>query len=201
MSTVGNNSTSSNNSWLAYGVNTNDQIAVQITMSAAGNVTDLHAYFAGDGVNLPNCVLCLWSSTGTLLAQSSSFNSPSGSRTVNGQQWNDQSITPYAATNGQVLYVGYYRDHSTWDVFSYQTGTGTIYSMSTTSATPVNMSGMSTQTGSIGAYLGYTVPVTGGLKIWNGSAYAKHPVKTWNGSSWVRNPLKSWDGSAWRWRG
>lgn len=38
---------------------------------------------------------------------------------------------------------------------------------------------------------------SGRLKVWDGSAWAKHPVKVWNGSTWVTCPLKVWNGTAW----
>lgn len=33
--------------------------------------------------------------------------------------------------------------------------------------------------------------------IWNGSAWAAHPVKHWNGTAWEQKPMKRWSGSAW----
>src|SRR6185437_12314427 len=43
------------------------------------------------------------------------------------------------------------------------------------------------------AYLNYT-PSPSGAKVWDGSAFVKHPVKTWNGFAWVRHPVKTWNG-------
>jgi hypothetical protein len=38
---------------------------------------------------------------------------------------------------------------------------------------------------------------TGGIKVWNGSAWVSKPVKVWNGSAWVTKPVKRWNGSSW----
>lgn len=38
---------------------------------------------------------------------------------------------------------------------------------------------------------------TGGIKVWNGSAWVPKPVKVWNGSAWVVKPVKRWNGSSW----
>lgn len=45
---------------------------------------------------------------------------------------------------------------------------------------------------------GPVVTTTGGMKVWNGSAWVIKPVKVWNGSAWAVKPVKFWDGSTWR---
>lgn len=42
-----------------------------------------------------------------------------------------------------------------------------------------------------------TVDAAGGLKVWNGTAWAIKPVKVWTGTAWVTKPVKRWTGSAW----
>lgn len=42
-----------------------------------------------------------------------------------------------------------------------------------------------------------TPAFTGGMKVWNGTAWVIKPVKWWNGTAWVTKPLKRWNGTAW----
>jgi hypothetical protein len=42
-----------------------------------------------------------------------------------------------------------------------------------------------------------TPTLTGGMKVWTGSAWVIKPVKVWTGSAWVVKPVKRWTGSAW----
>ncbi|HEY8562785.1 MAG TPA: hypothetical protein VIL74_20575 [Pyrinomonadaceae bacterium] len=41
------------------------------------------------------------------------------------------------------------------------------------------------------------VTVTGGMKVWNGSAWVIKPVKRWNGSAWVTARVKFYNGTSW----
>lgn len=38
---------------------------------------------------------------------------------------------------------------------------------------------------------------TGGVKVWDGSAWTAKPVKVWDGTAWVTKPVKVWNGTAW----
>lgn len=42
-----------------------------------------------------------------------------------------------------------------------------------------------------------TIPGSGDIKTYNGTAWVAKPVKVWNGTSWVTKPLKMWNGTAW----
>jgi hypothetical protein len=52
-------------------------------------------------------------------------------------------------------------------------------------------------TSTLGA-TGVTVgAITGQPKVWNGTAWVKHPAKVWTGAAWPQKPIKKWDGSSW----
>ena len=41
-------------------------------------------------------------------------------------------------------------------------------------------------------------PATGGVKVFNGTAWVAATVKRWDGSAWVATTAKRYDGSAWQ---
>ncbi len=40
-------------------------------------------------------------------------------------------------------------------------------------------------------------PVTGLIKVFDGTSWSAKPVKVWNGIAWIQKPVKRWNGSAW----
>lgn len=38
---------------------------------------------------------------------------------------------------------------------------------------------------------------SGGVKVWDGTAFVVKPIKVYNGSTWVEKPVKVWNGSSW----
>ena len=45
--------------------------------------------------------------------------------------------------------------------------------------------------------VGFSIALTGLIKMWNGTAWVQRPVKVWNGTKWVTKPVKAWSGAAW----
>jgi hypothetical protein len=43
----------------------------------------------------------------------------------------------------------------------------------------------------------FTIPVTSGLKMWNGTAWVNGVIRVWNGTAWVANTNRIWNGTAW----
>lgn len=39
--------------------------------------------------------------------------------------------------------------------------------------------------------------VTGGIRIWNGTAWTKQPAKIWNGTAWTVGTVNIWNGTSW----
>lgn len=204
MANVGITSTSGNNSWEEFFVNTNNQVFMSVVMPEDGNITDLHCYFGGASGSV-SARLCLWNSAGTLQRQSGAFTQPGGSASINGQSLASQSISSYSATSGQQLFIGFWRDPASSHVVSFNSGAGGTYARKFASS-PTNTGSASTQGGKPSFYLTYT-PVsppppptpTGGINIWHGgSGWGKHPVKVWHGGSgWLSHPVKTWNGSSW----
>ncbi len=202
MARAGNDNLGWNDSWNAYGINNNNQMAQLFDLpGGGGTATSLSVYFAGDGVSV-NANLGLWDANGNFLRGSDQFSCGSGSRSVNGQHWNTKDILEIDFQTGWQWYVGLFRDPAKWHVYSFDWSGGSHiayhYDNIAHFYTYVSL------TGRMCAYLTYYTtppPSSGGIKTWNGSSFVKHPVKVWSGSAWVWRPVKTWDGSAWRRRG
>lgn len=110
LTNIGNTATPSN-SYNWYGVNASNVMAIKVTMPQAAVITSLSAYFAAkNGLGSTTAALCIWDSSGNLLAQTATFALAAGSGAIGGQSWQTQALTSnYLASNGQVLYIGWWR--------------------------------------------------------------------------------------------
>ena len=43
----------------------------------------------------------------------------------------------------------------------------------------------------------FTIPITSGVKLWNGTAFVNGLTRIWNGSAWVAITTRIWNGSSW----
>jgi hypothetical protein len=135
MAIVGSTSNPNGGNFNFSGSNTLNQCGSIVTMPTAGRIYDLGVYVAGDGSSTP-MILCLWDVSGNLLAQTGSFTCPSGSHTVLGQSWQVQNlVTPYQATNGQQLYIGFWRTAANSDIFTVNSA-GTFTSNTNLTGSP-----------------------------------------------------------------
>jgi hypothetical protein len=115
---------------------------------------------------------------------------------TNNQQWNTVTLpTAVDAVLGDWYGVGFWSPVGAAYNFSVDNTGGTHDEESYSS--PSSFTGAGNFGWTMGAYLTYT-PGLSGVKVWNGSANVKHPVRTWNGSAWVWHPVKTWNGSAWQ---
>lgn len=202
MPTVGRTTTSGNNNWVQNTGSMNQQ-AMRITMPEAGIITTLHVYVSGSGSTITG-QLCLWNSSGTLVAQTGNITFSSGSTGINGQATQSHALSSnYLASSGQVLYIGWWRSSSQTANFSYINSGGTIrpqvLSGVSNVSSPTTLTVSTGTTGQLTAWADYTP--AGGLGLAASGSFVKHPLNRWSGSAWQRHPLKRWNSStgSWEW--
>jgi hypothetical protein len=200
--------TTSGNDTSVINTGSNNQYGYAISMPVTGLVQYLDVYMAGSGGTC-RTVLCLWNSSGTLLAQTAQFTASAGSGGVNGQSMHRAAvITPIVISAG-TYYVGFWRNGSDSAEWSYNAGSGTIHPSApsggvSNAGSPSNLNTGSTTTGQMSAFLEY---VQGGLGLASGGSFHKYAMKRYNSgaSAWQRHPLKRWNASAngglgaWEW--
>lgn len=193
-STVGRTSTSNSNTQQNHG--SMNQQGMLITMPEVGLIKTLHVWVVGD---LATCTgqLCLWNSSGVLVAQTGNITFSSGSLSSFAWQVADL-LTPYLASASQQLYIGFWRDPAATVDFAYTPSGGTVRPQISSGvanvSVPGNLSIGSSSTAQLSAYAEY---VKGGLGYYNGSAFQKSPLNRYNGTSWLWHPLNKWSGSTW----
>ncbi len=122
----GRTTTSGNNFWVSN-QGSNNQYGFLVQNVPAGVISALDVYMAGNGGTC-RTILCLWDSSGNLLAQSAQFTAAAGSGGVNGQALQRATLTtPYRASTTADYYVGFWRNGSDGAEWSYQSGSGTIH--------------------------------------------------------------------------
>ena len=157
MATVGDTS-APGGGYYYYLTNASNVMAIQVTMPQSGTITALSAYFAGrTGGGSVTARLCIWDTSGNLLAQTGDITVAAGSGTVGGQSWQTGTLTtPYVAANGQTLRIGWWRRASQSDEWTENTG-GTEYQATDSSNTaPPSSESFTSTSGSPGIYAIYT---------------------------------------------
>jgi len=155
MATIGN--TSEPTYGQAYsGLNTWTQVAYKVTMPTAGTLTYVGVWAAGKDGYSPTTYCCVWNSGGTLVAQSASFSMTNRSYGLGQSDLYYKALTtPYAASSGQVLYIGFSRNPAAAAQWGYNSS-GSHYAHSNTGGYPANASFGLTGYGSTGFYATYT---------------------------------------------
>lgn len=137
------------------GANTDTQVAYKVTMPTDGTITAVGVWMAGY-VSSVTAYCCVWNSSGTLVAQSASFTATGRSFGLGQSDLYYKTLTsPYAASSGQVLYIGFSRNPAGSAQWGYNS-TGTHYDHSNTGSYPANASFALSGYGSIGAYATYS---------------------------------------------
>jgi len=121
-------------SYTWFGLNTSNQHASPISFPSNCAVTQLKVYAAGRSSSV-STRLCLWSSGGSCLAQSSTFTMAVGSESVGGQAWNTKSITAEVISSG-TYWVGLYRNPSGGHIAGTTASGTTGYIKTNTSSFP-----------------------------------------------------------------
>lgn len=201
MPTAGRTTTSGNNFW-AENTGSNNQYGWAFSMPENGLIEYLNVYMSGKaGGGGCRTILCLWDSSGNLLAQTAQFTAGAGAGGVNGQAFQRAALTtPYSAVAG-TYYIGFWRNGADTADFSFINSGGTIHPSAPSGGvgnvgSPSALSFANSTSGQMSAYVEY---VRGGIKMWTGSVWNKYAPKRWNGSAWVRHPIKRWNGSTWEW--
>ena len=203
MPNAGRTVTTGNDTWV-NNLGTNNQYGYAISMPATGLVQFLDVFMAGSGGTC-RTVLCLWNSSGTLLAQSSQFTAAAGSGGINGQAWQRMSLISSVSITAGTYYVGFWRNGADSAEWSYASGSGTIHPQApgggiANVASPGNLSLANSTVGAMSAYLEY---VQGGLGMATGGTFHKYALKRYNASAsaFQRHPLKRWNAtsSQWEW--
>ncbi len=143
-----------------YGLNTKNQQAIPLTLPPGGpwKITDLGGWLAGVDVGV-STQLCLWTSGGTLVRNSSTFTAAGQPFAAFNATNYERSITAYVVSGGTTVYVGWSRDPGGEHQFPV-TGSGTRRDDTQTGSWPGSLSGYESATGLIGAYLTYSASNT-----------------------------------------
>ena len=152
MATIGNTGTP-NQTFAYYGTNSSNVMAIQVTMPSAGLITAITGYFKGHGASI-NAQLCVWNSSGTLLANSGTVAVGSGSGGVSGQGFQTGSVS-LTVTNGQVLRIGWWRQANQSDEWTEQNA-GTEYQATQASNSGASNVTFSSTGGTPSIYATYT---------------------------------------------
>lgn len=184
MSTLGNTGTPSQ-TFSFYGSNVSNNLGIAVTMpSPGGTITDLSAYFAGHGGTI-TARLCVWDTSGNLLAQTGDISVGAGTGGAGGQSFHSASLTSsYFVPSGTQVVIGFWRHANQSDEWTEQNG-GTEYQATQGSnSAPSNVS-WSTTGGQPSIYATYTAlaaptissvspsPATRGASVTiNGSGFA-----------------------------
>ncbi len=203
MATFGNASTAWVNFLFSGGNTLNQNASGPFTIPEVGLITDLFVYVSGDGQST-NMVLGLWDTSGNLLAQTSSFTCPSGSRSLGGQGWRNASlITPYFAQANDQFLIGFWRDATKSSVFCIL-GPGSFTGKTNLSGSIGSHSGAANWggvDGYMGAYAQYT---PGGVFVKQGSGVwtPRQLFVKQSGGGWTQRSVfvKQGDGT-WKQRG
>src|SRR5690242_16379922 len=119
--TISGNTTSIQNS------GSNNQYGSLVSSVPAGVISALDVYMDGNGGTC-RTILCLWSSTGVLLAQTAQFTASAGSGGLSGDTLHRAVLTtPYRASATASYYVGFWRNPADGAEWSYLSGSGTIH--------------------------------------------------------------------------
>jgi len=195
VSTFGQNP-GSFNSFAFSGLNNLNQVGTSLqTMPATGTIYSVSAFFGGDG-SAVNAQMVIWSSAGSILAQSATFSAPSGSRSSGGQSLLTQNLaTPLYLASGTQVFIGFWRAPSGGAVWSFNTGSGTWNEDTNTSGSPGAFTGLSSNTGQLQAFATY-VPEAVNAKV-GGSMTPKRLFTTVSGVQTAK-PVYARVGGAWK---
>lgn len=152
MSTFGTQPTFSGSEF--YGISTTPyQIAEFVSSWPGGTITAIHVYFGGWTATV-NAALCIFDSGGTLLFNTANQVVPQAAGTGAGQQgWVDVTSLVWNLAPNSGIYIGLQRDPA--GKFVYSRDGNSTYTKGT-NASVGNLTGTTTSTGTLGAYVDYT---------------------------------------------
>lgn len=134
-----------------FGLNNTNHFAILLTMPTGGpwEVTRLGAWLAGKD-EVCDFKLCIWSSSGSLLASSATITAASMAFALGNNVKYEADIGPVEVNGGVQVFVGFARDPA--DNVQFGTRSGTRY-QKYSSTWPASMSGNSSVSAAIGAYI------------------------------------------------
>lgn len=174
------------------GIGGNNQVSYNAGTFPGGTIQSISCYLGGHS-GAVNAKLCVWDTSGNLLAASSLFSAAAGSGANGGQTWYTQTLASPLALSSQAIYIGWWRDSAGQNEWSFASGS-TQYNNAGGSSPSNCVTGRSSGSGQIGAYVTY---VKGGIKAWDGSAFNRYALRAWSGAAWNWYAGKVWDGSTW----
>ncbi len=195
----GRTTTSGNDTWVSN-TGTNNQYGCLVSGVPAGVISALDVYLAGSSGGTCRTILCLWNSSGTLLAQTAQFTAGAGAGGVNGQAFQRAVLTAPLVVAAGNYYVGFWRNGADSAEWSYQSGSGTIHPQAPLGGvanvgSPGALSLANTTTGQMTAYLEWQAS---GVYVYDGSAWVQSPVYIYDGAAWqLSNGVYVYNGSAW----
>lgn len=183
MATFGRSDTSANNFYYENS-GSNNQVGTRFTAPENGVIQSLSVYFAMNGTT-GNAALCLWDTSGNLLAQTATFTCVSGSTGINNQTLQTHNLTtPYAMTGGTSYIIGFWRDPAKDTVYSTATGSGRTDKQGATNiGSPGTLSLSNSVTEQMTAYATYT---TATIHRRSGTSWASSSqVSRRSGGAWA----------------
>lgn len=159
MTNYGRTTTSGNNTWV-QNTGSNNQYGYLITSVPQGRIDFLDVYMAGSGGTC-RTRLCIWNSSGTLLASSAQFTAAAGSGGINGQALQRQALSSPLLISGGSYYVGFWRNGADTAEWSYISSGSTIHPSAPSGGvanvgSPSNLSTGTSTTGQMTAYMEWT---------------------------------------------
>ena len=186
MSTIGNTGTPYQR-FAYYLNNVTDTMAIQVTMPVAGTITSVSAYFAGHGQTI-TARTCVWNASRVLVAQSADLSVGSGTGGLGGQSFQTGTMTSaYAAANGEVLYIGFWRHANQSHEWTEQNGSTEFQYASLSNTNPPSGQTWGTASGNPSFYATYT---TGGggpalVSLRRSGAWGTHPFQLRRSGAWA----------------
>lgn len=195
MSTVGNTATPAQGYYYDSGVASCR--GSRFTMpSPGGFISTLHAYFDAYNSSATGYV-CLWNSSGTLLASASVGTVPTAGASIGGQAWHQATLSsPVYVASGATIYIGFSLPQSAGAVWTWENAGGNVYYANSGSPGSLSTSATYSTTGPLGAYGDYTA---GSIYASDGTTeQAGVLIYASNGSAWQQCAVYCSDGSAWQ---
>lgn len=187
--------TTPSTSAFASSLNNQNQLGVIITAPSGGAIVQSISCYFGGWNQTTTAAMCIWNTSGTLLANSGYFTAPSFPLAVGAQGWQTQSLT-FTLAASTSYYIGWWRDPARSQVWSENNGGFVEWISTNTSGSPGNMGSNVASSGVPGVYC--TCNSSGGIPWWTGSRWQLSKCMTWNGSAWIWNPGYFWNGSFWQ---
>ncbi len=170
---------------------TGAQAAGAATMPSPGGIVTSVSCYCGvfSGQAAASGYLCMWSSSGSLLA--------SGAATIPASPaWVTATLsTATYVASGVSVFLGWQTPGISGYYAEFNSVSGATMDLGSNSTIPGALANITQHTNDqLGAYATYT---PGGAQVWNGTAWQSVATYVWNGTQWVSVVPQVWNGTTW----